>query len=347
MRAVPLSLKRAIGVGIGLFILFIGFVDAGVIRQPVGDGPVPVEFVFPTTPGAFVFFLGLLIAVGLLARRVPAALLISILVTTVIAIITGVQPLPETFTATPDFSTVGKFDLGNVFTVLGTLAALLTIFSFMLTDFFDTMGTVISVGEQAGFVDAKGNVPGIREILTVDSIAASVGGLFGASSITTYIESAAGVAEGGRTGLTSVVTGALFAVAAFFAPIVATVGGGFKIPNASQYGAFVGSGFQAPAGDYFVYPITAGALIVVGFLMMRTVREIPWTDLEEAFPAFLTIVGIPLTYNISYGIGFGFISYVLIKTFHGKARQVHWLMWVVSLAFAVTFVLPAVEKLFK
>ncbi|PKM96519.1 MAG: hypothetical protein CVU79_13065, partial [Elusimicrobia bacterium HGW-Elusimicrobia-3] len=172
-----------------------------------------------------------------------------------------------------------------------------------------------------------------------------VGGLFGASSITTYIESAAGVAEGGRTGLTAIVTGVFFAIAAFFAPLVGMIGGGFDIGNAAHYGQMAGAGFTIPEGSYYMYPITAGALIVVGFLMMRTVREIPWTDLEEAFPAFLTIVGIPLTYNISYGIGFGFISYVLIKVFHGKAAKVHPLMWIVAAAFVVTFILPAIQGL--
>jgi AGZA family xanthine/uracil permease-like MFS transporter len=146
-----------------------------------------------------------------------------------------------------------------------------------------------------------------------------VGGFFGASSITTYIESASGVAEGGRTGLTPIVTGLLFLIAAFFSPIIAMVGG--------------------------VTAITAGALIIVGFLMMSTVREIPWTDFENAFPAFLTIVTIPLTYNISYGIGLGFISFVLIKVFHGKANQIHWLMWVVSALFVLTFLQPLIQKL--
>ena len=153
------------------------------------------------------------------------------------------------------------------------------------------------------------------------------------------------MAEGGRTGLTSVVTAVLFAVGVFFAPIVAMVGGGFVIGNDAQYTLLAGSGFTIPEGDYFVYPITAGALIVVGFLMMRTVREIPWTNFEEAFPAFLTVVGIPLTYNISYGIGFGFISHTLIKIFHGKAKEVHPFMYVVSVAFAVTFVLPWLQSL--
>jgi len=193
------------------------------------------------------------------------------------------------------------------------------VFATMLSDFFDTMGTVLSIGEQAGFVDANGQVPGIRSILTVDSIAAAVGGFFGASSITTYIESASGVAEGGRTGLTSIVVGVLFLISAFFSPIIAMVGG--------------------------AAPITAGALIIVGFLMMETVREIPWTDFENAFPAFLTIVGIPLTYSITNGIGLGFISYVMIKIFHGKAKEIHWLMWVVSAMFIVVFIQPLLQKL--
>jgi AGZA family xanthine/uracil permease-like MFS transporter len=252
--------------------------------------------------------------------------------------------------AAPDFSTFfapfqqvnGHLALAQIFTP----ALLLMLFAIMLTDFFDTMGTVISVGEQAGFVGENGQVPGIRNILAVDSVAAAVGGLFGASSITTYVESASGVAEGGRTGLTPIVTGILFAIAAFFSPIVSMIGGGFSIGNASQYGALAGSGFKIPEGDYFVYPITAGALIVVGFLMMRIVREIPWTNLEEAFPAFLTIIGIPLTYNISYGIGLGFISYVFIKVFHGKAREIRPLMWIVSAAFVVAFLMPVWQKLF-
>ena len=227
---------------------------------------------------------------------------------------------------------------GMAITRIFTPALLFAVFAVMLSDFFDTMGTVISVGEQAGFADAEGNVPEIRNILLVDSAAAATGGLFGASSITTYIESAAGVAEGGRTGLTAIVTGLLFAVAAFFSPVVKMIGGGFSVDNADRFGSFAGSGFTVPEGANFTsFPITAGALIIVGFLMMQTVREIPWTDLEEAFPAFLTIVGIPLTYNISWGIGLGFISYVVIKMFHNKAKEVHPLMWVASAAFLLAF----------
>jgi len=345
MNAIPIDLKRAIGVGIGLFITTIGLNEGGFIK------PAPITLVGLgdfTQPYVWVAVIGLLAILVFMALKIKGDILWGILVATVAALLLGVTKLPTAVLGTPDFSTFfapfqqvdGKLALLSVFTP----GLLLMVFAIMLTDFFDTMGTVLSVGEQAGFVDKDGKVPGIKSILTVDSIAASIGGLFGASSITTYIESAAGVAEGGRTGLTAIVTGAFFALAAFFAPLVAMVGGGYIIPNDTQYAGFIGSGFVAPAGDYYVYPITAGALIVVGFLMMRTVREIPWTNLEEAFPAFLTIVGIPLTYNISYGIGFGFISYVLIKVFHRKIKDVHPLMWIVSVAFAITFVLPAIQK---
>jgi AGZA family xanthine/uracil permease-like MFS transporter len=309
MRAVPLALKRAIGVGIGMFILFIGFVDGGIIRQPVGDGPVPVEFVFPTTPAAFVFFLGLLIAVALIARRVPAALLISILVTTVIAIITGVQPLPETFTATPDFSTVGKFDLGNVFTVLGTLAAVLTIFSFMLTDFFDTMGTATAISEQAGLTDSEGQVPGVGRVLLVDSLAAVAGGAAGISSNTSYIESAAGVAEGGRTGFASVVTGVLFLLAIFLTPLATLV----------------------------PYAATAPVLVVVGFLMVGLIKDIDFSDIEEGMPALLGLILMPLTFSITVGIGAAFIAHVVIKVVRGKLTEIHPLLWAVAIAFVIYF----------
>jgi len=189
----------------------------------------------------------------------------------------------------------------------------------MLSDFFDTMGTVVSIGQQAGFVGPDGTIPGVRSILMVDSVAAAVGGLFGASSITTYIESASGVAEGGRTGLTPIVAGLFFAVCVFFSPVIAMIGSAL--------------------------PIKAGALIIVGFLMMETVRDIPWDDFEEAFPAFLIIVGIPLTYNITYGIGLGFISYVVIKTLHGKAKEIRPLPWGISVAFVVLFLVPLLQKI--
>ena len=200
MNAVPLALKKAIGAGIGLFILFIGFVGGGFIATPQGGTPI-VAPVFPTTPGQFLFLGGLLFTIVLFVRKIPGALIISIFVITVVALLTGIAKVPETISVTPSFATLGQFDLTNVFTVLGPLAAVLTIFAIMLTDFFDTMGTVTGVASEAGLAEEDGSVPGVGRVLLVDSLAAVAGGAAGVSSNTTFIESAAGVAEGGRTGL--------------------------------------------------------------------------------------------------------------------------------------------------
>jgi AGZA family xanthine/uracil permease-like MFS transporter len=321
MHAIPINLKRAIGVGIGLFITFIGLVDGGLVTA---NSATLVQLGDFSKPAVWVTLIGLVAIFAFMALKVKGSILWGILVAAVSALLFKVTSLPTGLVAPLDFRTffapfqtpegTSSIALLQVFTP----TMLLFVFAVMLTDFFDTMGTVLSIGEQAGFVDDKGQVPGIRNILAVDSAAAAVGGLFGASSITTYIESASGVAEGGRTGLTAVVTGLLFALTAFFSPIIAMVGGSTSI--------------------------TAGALIVVGFLMMTNIKDIPWTDFENAFPAFLTIVGIPLTYNISYGIGLGFISYVLIKLLNRKAGEIHWLMYVVSALFVVDFVLPVIQS---
>lgn len=349
MRAIPLDLKRAIGVGIGLFITLLGLIEGGIITP---NAATVVSLGNFTNKYVWVTLIGLFAILAFMALKVKGDILWGILVATVAALIFGVTKTPEGIIASPDFSTFfapfQQVEGGLAITRIFTPSLLFAIFAVMLSDFFDTMGTVISVGEQAGFTDEEGNVPGIRNILLVDSAAAATGGLFGASSITTYIESAAGVAEGGRTGLTAVVAGVLFAIAGFFAPVVKMVGGGFPVPNAERFGSFAGSGFTVPDGTSFTsFPITAGALIIVGFLMMQTVREIPWTDLEEAFPAFLTIVGIPLTYNISWGIGLGFISYVVIKAFHKKAGEVHPLMWIASAAFLLAFLQEPILALIK
>ena len=305
MNAVPLSLKRAIAVGIGLFILFIGFFDGGLIKAGAGT---PVEFVFPTTAAAGVTLLGLLITIALFVRRVPAALLLSILITTVIAIVVGVQKVGP-LVATPSFSTLGQFDLGNVFTVLGPLAAILTIFSFMLTDFFDTMGTATAISGQAGLTGPDGRIPNTGRLLAVDSVAAIAGGVAGISSNTSYIESAAGVAEGGRTGFTAVVVGVLFLAAILLSPLATLV----------------------------PFAATAPVLIVVGFMMVSLLRDIDFQDVEEGLPALLAMILMPLTFSITVGIGAGFISYVVIKVVVGKAAQVHPLMWLVAAAFVVYF----------
>jgi AGZA family xanthine/uracil permease-like MFS transporter len=304
MNAVPLALKRAIGVGIGLFILFIGFVDGGLI----GPGTPVVQFNFPLETSDWVFLLGLLLTIVLFALKVRAALLISIIVISVVAYIAGLTTFPADLSFAPDFSTLGQFDITEVWN-LGALVAGLTIFSIMLTDFFDTMGTATAITEQAGLTTEDGAVPGINRVLLVDSVAAAAGGAAGISSNTSYIESAAGVAEGGKTGMTSIVTGVLFLLAVFVTPLASMV----------------------------PFAATGPVLVVVGYLMATLIKDIDFSDVEEGLPALLGITLMPLTYNITVGIGAAFVTYVLIKAVRGKAAEVHWLMWVVAVAFAVYF----------
>ncbi len=315
MNAVPIGLKRAIGTGIGLFILYIGFHNGGLVTA--AEGPRPVFPAFPTEVGQFVFLFGLALTFVLYALKVRAALVISILGTTLVALAAGVASVPDNLTLTPNFSTLGQFDVTNVFSVLGPLTALLVIFAIMLTDFFDTMGTVTGVAAEAGLTEEDGSVPGVGRVLLVDSVAAALGGLAGVSSNTTYIESAAGVAEGGRTGFTSVVAGVLFLLAIFLAPLAGI------IPT------------QA----------TAPALVLVGYLMFVQVREIKVDDVEEGLPALLTMILMPLTYEITVGIGAGFISWVLIKLARGKYAEIHPLMWVVSIAFLIFFAQEWIPKI--
>jgi AGZA family xanthine/uracil permease-like MFS transporter len=239
---------------------------------------------------------------------------ISILVTTVVALVAGVTKIPTDFVLTPSFSTLGHVDPLAVFQLPGStigvvLTGVLIVFSIMLTDFFDTMGTVTGVASEAGLTREDGSVPDVGRVLLVDSLAAAVGGLAGVSSNTTYIESAAGVAEGGRTGFTSIVTGVLFLLAIFLSPIAGI------IPLVA----------------------TAPALILVGYLMFTQVKGIDIGDVDEGIPALLTMILMPLTYDITVGIGAGFISWVLIKIFRGRLDAIHPLMWVVSIGFLVFF----------
>ncbi|MGE5508799.1 MAG: NCS2 family permease [Chitinophagales bacterium] len=308
MNAIPITLKRAIGVGIGLFIAFIGFQDAKFV---VASPATLVQLGSFHKPEVLVAAVGVLITAFLVARKVKGGILLGILATTVIALLAGVTKLPAGawVSAKLDTSTMFQLDWRAGLNVgLWT-----TVFALLITDFFDTMGTVIAIGSEAGFVDKQGRLPRLKNVLLVDSLAAMIGGLFGASSVTTYVESAAGVGEGGRTGLTSVVTGILFLLSVFLAPIAGI------IPAAA----------------------TAPALIIVGFLMMTVIKDIDFTQYDEAIPAFLVLLGIPLTYNISYGIGLGFISYVVIKAMRGKFREIHPLMWIVAIGFAANFFFQA------
>jgi len=342
--AIPLALKRAISVGIGLFIALIGFVDAGFVRRNPDslNTPVPVNLGvggrllgWPTV----VFAVGLLLTAVLVARRQRGAILIGIIGTTLFAIaLNSIVDVPAQFSEAgfnptgwglnvpqwpsdvfeaPDFGLLGDFSLGGGFDAVGVISAVLLIFTLMLADFFDTMGTIVGVGSEGGMLDETGRLPGVRRVLLVDSVAAVAGGAASSSSNTTYIESAAGVGDGARTGLASLVTGGLFLVALFLTPLVAVV----------------------------PYEAASPALVVVGFLLMIQVRDIEWDDYDIAIPAFLTIILMPFTYSITNGIGAGFVSYAVIKLLRGRGRDVHWLLWVIAAAFVVYFAIEPVERL--
>jgi AGZA family xanthine/uracil permease-like MFS transporter len=321
LNAIPLVLKQAIGVGIGLFILLIGLVNSGIVVHPASGAPIITLSALNTGP-ILTFVIGLVITLTLFARGVRGALLLGIVGTTIVAGVLhaifasytpstapGTAVLPSTWAQTPDFSNAFSGLNFSAFTILGPLAAILAIFTIMLSDFFDTMGTVVGISEKAGWTDKNGRLPGVRNILLVDSIGAGFGGLMGASSNTTYIESAAGVSAGARTGLASVVTGILFLLAMFLAPVVAVIP-----PEA-----------------------TAPALVIVGFLMAGIASRIDFNDIELGLPALLTIVVMPFTYSITNGVGAGFVTYAFLKLVRGKAAQVHPLMWVTVIAFLLYF----------
>ena len=328
MNAIPLALKQAISVGIGLFILFIGLVSGGFVKP--GPPGVPMTLGDLTTAPVIVAAVGLFLTLWFQAARVRGALLIGILLTTIAAIVVnaatggkafptpGQAVMPQKVWALPDLSTLGAGLNVEVFWRVGGVAAAVTIFSILLSDFFDTMGTVIGIGGEAGWLDREGKLPRLNRVLLVDSLAATAGGIAGASSATTYIESAAGVSEGAKTGLASVTTGLCFLLALFFAPVAGVVP-----PQA-----------------------TAAALIVVGYLMCKIVREIPFGDLEEGFPALLTLTVMPFTYSITNGIGAGFIAYSFVKLVRGKGPEVHPMMYGATLAFLVYFALPWLRPLF-
>jgi len=317
LHAIPLDLRRAIGVGIGLFIAFIGFVNAKLVVVPPGTLSAltgnPLAVMPPVTAGSFrtpetiVAAIGLLITAALMARRVTGALVLGIAASTVLALTIGVATFPTgSWISVPSFATVGQAD------VLGALrsSALPLLLPIMLVDFFDTIGSATAVAEEAGLHSEEGEIPGVRRILAVDSLSASIGGFFGASSVTTYVESAAGVAEGAKTGLHSVIVGLLFAAALFLTPIFSIV------PGAA----------------------TAPALIAVGFLMCQQIARIDFRVLDTAIPAFVLLVTIPFTYSISHGIGYGFIAYVAIRVLSGKWRDVKPLMYAAAATFAAYFV---------
>ena len=324
LNAIPLDLKRAIGIGIGLFIAFIGLtVNAPVVTQ--GEGTiVRLNTDYITSLRNLTFVIGLAVTAALVARRVKGSLLFGIIFTTIFgsainaiwgngeiwaSVGPGVAKLPEQWVSTPNFALVGNFSF-NVFDVLPIATALAAIIAVLLSDFFDTMGTVIGVGGEARLLDEEGRLPGINRVLLVDSLGAAAGGMTSSSSNTTYIESAAGVAEGGRTGLTAVVVGVLFLLSLFLSPLAGVIP-----PEA-----------------------TAPVLVIVGYFMMRIVREINWSDPGIGIPALLTMAMMPFTFSITNGVAAGFIAYTVVAVLRGRAREVHWLMYIVSAVFVWYFV---------
>ncbi len=333
-KAVPTQLKIAISVGIGLFIALIGLVDAGFVRR-TGQGPVPVTLGDGGTLVGWpvvVFALGLFLTIALMVKKVKGALLIGIVAATAVAIAIesafkvgpnfvapdnvnpkgwglNVPALPDEVVAVPSFDLLGQFNLFGSFSNISLITVLLLIFTLLLADFFDTMGTMTAIGHEAGLVDKDGNVPNAERILLVDSLAAAAGGAASVSSNTSYIESASGVGEGARTGLASVVTGILFLLTTFIAPLVAII----------------------------PYEAATPALIVVGFLMMTQIKEIDWQDYGIGIPAFLTIILMPFTYSIAVGIGAGFVTHVVIRLVQGRIKDVHPLLLLVSGLFMVYF----------
>ncbi|SFP46638.1 putative MFS transporter, AGZA family, xanthine/uracil permease [Amycolatopsis arida] len=339
-NAVPPQLKAAIAVGIGLFIALIGLVDAGFVRRvpDAANTTVPVSLGINGSIASWptaVFVAGLIIMAVLVARNVKGAILIGVLATTVLSIVVeaivgvgpsqGVNPrgwnlgypaLPDDVADLPDLSLLGQVSF-DAWTQVPAITAALLVFTLVLTDFFDTIGTMTGLGKEAGLIGRDGQLPNVGRTLFVDGVGAVAGGAASASSNTVYIESAAGIAEGARTGLANVVTGLLFLAAMFFTPL------------------------------YEVVPVEAAApaLVVVGALMIRQITEIDFADFSIALPAFLTIIVMPFTFSIANGIGVGFISYVLIRLATGRARQVHPLMWAVAVAFVAYFVVGPLESL--
>jgi len=340
-HAVPDALKYSIGAGIGLFIALIGLVDSGIVR---GGVPLITFAVYGELAGwpIFTFVFGLLLLIVLVARGTRGGILIGLVTTTILAIIlensmkigpmkdntgamanpTGwglnVPAIPDKIIGFVNPSPLFKLDIFGAFNAIGALAAGLAVFSLLLSDFFDTIGTVTGLAAEADLLTADGEVEHLGEILAVDSVAAIAGGLGGTSSNTAYIESASGIGDGARTGIASLVTGGLFLLAMFIAPLTKIV----------------------------PYEAAAPALVIVGFLMMTQIRRIPWEDFEVAIPAFLTVILMPFTYSITNGIGAGLVSYVLIKVTKGKSKEVTPLLWIIAAAFVIYFAVHPLKELF-
>jgi AGZA family xanthine/uracil permease-like MFS transporter len=317
VNAIPLSLKNAVSAGIGLFIALIGFSNAGIV---VSDPATIIGLGNLTEPHTLLALMGLVITGILMARKVKGAILLGIIITTLLGIPVGIVSIPEGFTPvslppslTPTFMKLDFKELFNLSGGAGILDAVIgflgVVLAFTYVDLFDTLGTLVGTGAKAGMLDKEGRLPRINKALMADAVGTSAGALLGTSTVTTYIESAAGIMEGGKTGLTSVVVSLLFLASLFLAPVAGLV----------------------PAAA------TAPALIIVGVLMMGAVREIDFSDFSEALPAFMTIVIMPFSYSIANGIAAGLVFYPLVKVISGRAREVHPIIYILAFLFVLRF----------
>lgn len=313
INMIPDPLKSGIASGIGFFITFIGFVQGGLVTA---SPATLVQMGDLTRLPAIFTLLGLILIGTLLQKKIQGAILIGMMVLTLLAVPFGLADFHGVVSAPPSLMpTLGQLDvLAALDLGLLTIAAV-----FVFVDLFDTAGTLVGIGQQAGFL-REGKLPRATRALMPDAVATTAGAVLGTSTVTCYIESAAGVAEGGRTGLASVVTAVLFLLALLFSPIAQMVGGGVKVDDATT-----------------LYPITAPVLIIVGCLMVSSLTKINWRQWDEALPAFLILVGMPLTYSIADGMALGFIAYPIIKVLSGKIREVHWGMGLIALLFVLRY----------
>ena len=325
VEAIPLSLKKAISAGIGLFIALIGFSNAGIVIGQNQGAATAVDLASFTEPSVILALVGLIIMTILVIQKVPGAIFVGMIITAVIGNICqfafnvpmGITA-PTSWVPQVDFSMFGKCFVGfpELFSapIASIIAVLITL---LMVDMFDTIGTLIGAADKAGYLDENGNLPKIERAMLADAIATSAGAVFGTSTVTTYVESTSGIAAGGRTGLTSTVTGLCFAFSLVLSPLL-----GF-VPTAA----------------------TAPVLIIVGIMMCSSLKDIDWGDLEIAFPCFFTVVGMPFFYSITDGIAFGFLSYIIVKLARAKFKEVHPLMYVISGLFILMYVITGLQAL--
>lgn len=309
VNSIPQTIKHAVSAGIGIFIAFLGLYQSGIVVSGKG---IPLDLGSVTSAGSIVTIFGILITIFLLVKKIKGAILIGMIASTILAMVFKIAPLPNSIIGLP--SSISPIFMQFEFSKVFTFEMLIALFAFLFVDLFDTVGTLVGVASKAEMLDSEGKLPNVKKALFADSIGTTVGAILGTSTVTTFVESAAGVADGGRTGLTAVVTAILFLCALIFQPIFAVI----------------------PA------QATSAALIVVGLFMITGVKKINFDDFTDALPAFLTIIMMPLTYSIANGIVFGIISFAVLKTITGRHKEVSPMVYVLAILFILKYVLEAI-----